>query len=68
MLFLVRLGIDLIKEFKRTGSIIFLVIFSIIIINMAKAGGGIGVIFFWLFFAFLIGHTLIDKKQGINIA
>lgn len=71
MIFIYRLSKSLIKSFKDTGDIIPIVIFLIILINMAKAGGAIGMILFWFFFAVLIGSTFYSEKnssESINIS
>ena len=63
MVFILRLGIGLFKKFRQTGAVLFLVIFTVVLLNMAKAGGGIGIIFFWLFFGMLIGYLLLEQNN-----
>ncbi|MCO5723328.1 O-antigen ligase family protein [Robiginitalea marina] len=66
MLFLVRLFRDLYKSYQFTGQTVYMVILIIILFNMAKAGGGIGKILFWFFFAILIGSTILIKQDSVN--
>ncbi|MBM1106766.1 O-antigen ligase family protein [Aurantibacter crassamenti] len=63
-IFLFRLGKNLLLNFRINGNVVFLVIFVVILFNMAKAGGGITSIHFWFFFAILIGSTfLVNPKK-----
>lgn len=63
MLFLFRLGKNLFETFKYTKSALFMVVFIVLLFNMFKAGGGINNIFFWFFFAILIGATFYKLKE-----
>lgn len=66
MLFIWRMVKSLILSYRQTGKIVYLVIFMIILINMAKAGGGIAMILFYFFYSVLIGSTFIEEKS-INL-
>ncbi|WP_350291627.1 O-antigen ligase family protein [uncultured Croceitalea sp.] len=69
LIFLARLTKLLFAHFKRTGDSLNLVLFVIVVFNMAKQGGSIGKILFWFFFAVLIGSTahMISKDQHKKI-
>ncbi|WP_224483114.1 O-antigen ligase family protein [Robertkochia aurantiaca] len=57
MIFLARVGFSIFQYFRETGRIVFIIVFFIILLNMAKAGGGITKIIFWFLFAILIGAS-----------
>lgn len=61
MVFISRLFKSLYKEYQYTGNVLNLIIFLVILFNMAKSGGSIGFIFAWIFFAFLIASTIINE-------
>lgn len=63
MVFILRIGKELYKDFRISNQIIYLVIFIVILFNMSKAGGGIGKILFWFFFALLIGSTFKEDPE-----
>lgn len=63
MLFLFRLGKSIYKSFRQTGEVVFMVIFFIILFNLAKSGGGIIKLSPWFFFAILMGSTFIEQSS-----
>ena len=67
MTFLGRLAIRLFKDFKQTNNAIYLVLFAILLFNMAKGGGMINTTFLWFFFAVLIGSTINNKNKIYKI-
>jgi len=68
--FLFRLTKLLLADIKRTGNSLYLVLFVIVVFNMAKQGGSIGKILFFFFFGVLIGSAahLVSKNQHKKIA
>ncbi|RKR07172.1 O-antigen ligase [Maribacter vaceletii] len=66
MTFILRLISSLFKEFKQTKNALNMVIFMVIIMNMSKSGGSIGIIFVWIFFALLIGSIIVTNENKIN--
>lgn len=63
MFFLIRLGNSIKQNLRKTGEVIFLIIFLVILFNMFKAGGGINKIIFWFFFAVTISSTITDGQE-----
>ncbi|MRH99165.1 hypothetical protein GH721_01350 [Kriegella sp. EG-1] len=61
LMFILALARNLYKNFKINNEIVYLVMYVIVLFNMAKSGGAIGKIFFWFFFAILIGSTFSTK-------
>ncbi|WP_209399697.1 O-antigen ligase [Pseudozobellia sp. WGM2] len=65
LIFILKLWKNLHQSFKRNGRVVFLVMLAVVLFNMGKTGGAIGKIFFWFFFAILIGSTF-DKNEVKN--
>lgn len=63
MMFIFRLAKNLYKNFKVRQQVIFLVMLAVVLFNMAKSGGAINKIFFWFFFALLIGSTFVQNSS-----
>lgn len=66
MIFLYRLGIDLIFSTKSYGHALYLAFFIVVLANMVKSGGSVGLIFAWIFFGILIGSIVVDKKDSLH--
>ncbi|WP_430426584.1 O-antigen ligase family protein [Maribacter litoralis] len=66
MTFIVKVGIGLYRTYFKTKNISFLLLFCIVLFNMFKVGGGIGMIIFWLFFAIFISHISINKNAFLT--
>ena len=66
LMFIFRLARNLYRTFKITGQVVFLVMLAVVIFNMAKSGGAINKIFFWFFFAILIGSTFMPEVQTLT--
>jgi hypothetical protein len=66
MMFIYRLGKSLYLNFRVDKNPLFLLLYFILLFNMAKAGGFINKTFLWFFFALLIGASIKfsseDKK------
>ena len=60
--FIFRMGKNLYASFRQNGNVVFLLIFILLLFNMAKTGGSISKILNWFFFAVLIGSTFVPKK------
>ena len=56
------------RVYKITGKTVFLVIYVIMIFNMAKTGGAISKIIFWFLFAVLIAASITSKEEARKIA
>ncbi|NHF61084.1 hypothetical protein FK220_017160 [Flavobacteriaceae bacterium TP-CH-4] len=73
-LFLWRIAKKLWDRYRQTGQVLGLVLFLVILANLSKSGGAIGIIFAWIFFALLIASTTqieeissnIYEKKGVN--
>lgn len=62
MIFLWRIILNQYRTYRITGQTVYLLLFLIMMINMAKAGGAIGKILFWFLFSVLIAHSTIVSK------
>jgi O-antigen ligase len=63
MMFIYRLGKSLYLSFRIDKNPLFLVLYFILLFNMAKAGGFINKTFLWFFFAILIGISIKLNSQ-----
>ena len=66
MTFLIRLGKDLTVSTRNFGHSLYLALFIVVLGNMVKSGGSVGLIFAWIFFGILIGSIVINKKDHQN--
>jgi O-antigen ligase len=66
MMFIYRLGKELYLSFRDDNNALFLVIYFILLFNMAKAGGFINKTFLWFFFALLIGVAIKFNTLDTN--
>ena len=63
MTFLIRLGKDLTVSTRNFGHSLYMALFIVVLANMVKSGGSVGLIFAWIFFGILIGSIVINKKN-----
>ncbi|AYN68446.1 O-antigen ligase domain-containing protein [Euzebyella marina] len=57
LIFILRLSKNLYQKFRQNGEVVYMVMLAVVVFNMGKTGGAISKIFFWFFFAVLIGST-----------
>lgn len=62
MIFIFRIGMELFKNYKSRQFSIYFIIYFMVILNMSKAGGGIGKILFWFLFGILIAGIYAMKE------
>ena len=62
MIFVIRIISSLLSEYIQSRKILNLSIFLVILINISKSGGSIGFIMIWIFFAYFIASTFLNKK------
>lgn len=65
-LFIWRLTKNLYRKYLTSREVVYIVIYLVVLFNMSKAGGGIGKILFWFFFAILIASTFNKRLMNIE--
>lgn len=66
MAFIIRLAYQLFRNYQNNDFAVYTIIFLMALMNMAKAGGGIGKIIFWFLFGILIAGTNYMNQLRTN--